>query len=524
MTIKKMSTILFLLLIPLLIPLCTKVMAAGPEGTIIMARQQEAMFLDQNVATSDRSINTMVFGAMIMRNLFDGTYSPHLAESWETLDPTTWKFKLRKGVKFHNGDEVTSADVKFSFERTAGKFDPKFRGFRKGAIRRQVAAIETPDDYTVILKTKFADASFLGVAMLMQVTPKAYVERLGDREYAKRPIGFGPYKVKEIKVGEYLTFEANEEYWNANPKRGEIGRSNVKTVILKTLPKEATMVAALRAGEVDGMYGVDIDSVKELEKQPHITVYHAPAPLHGFFILNFRAEKDPKTGEPNPLRDVRVRQAINYAVDWDSIIKNYLTGREWRTTLIGRTQIGYDPNAPIYPYDPEKARKLLADAGYAKGISLPFHYAEQSRTPYMDAVWNYWREAGITIEPKPHSSSVHLRGVYRKRSYGIISWAGGYGPDPGNWFRVMVPYNGLQAMHLPHKEAEELYKKQSVEFDIEKRKKLIIELNEIFLKEAWFVPTLRGVTHAALNTERWTVEQSKMPLSALPLTYISKKR
>jgi peptide/nickel transport system substrate-binding protein len=427
-------------------------------------------------------------------------------------------------VKFHNGDEVTSADVKFSFERTAGKFNPRFRGFRKGAIRRQVASIETPDDYTVVIKTRFADASFLGVAMLMQVAPKAYVERLGDREYAKRPIGFGPYKVTEIKVGEYLTFEAFEEYWNANPKRGEMGRGKVQNVILKTLPKEATMVAALRAGEVDGMYGVDIDSVKELEKLPHVTVYHAPASLHGFFILNFRAEKDPKTGELNPLRDVRVRQALNYAINWDSTIKNYLTGREWRTTLIGRTQIGYDPSAPIYPYDPEKAKKLLADAGYAKGISLPFHHTEQGRTPYIDAVWNYWREVGINVVPKVHSPSVRLRGVYRKKFYGIIAWGGGYGPDPGNWFRVMVPYNGLQAMHLPHEKVEALYKKQSVEFEKEKRKKLIRELNEILLKEAWFVPTIRSVQHAALNTERCTLDKSTMPLSVLPLTYISKKR
>jgi len=524
MSNKTMSNILFPLFILILIPLCAKVTAAGPKGTIIMARQQEAMFLDQNVATSDRSINAMVFGSMITRNLFDGTYSPHLAESWEALDPTTWKFKLRKGVKFHNGDEVTSIDVKFAFERTAGEFNPRFRGFRKGAIRRQVASIETPDDYTVIIKTKFVDASFLGVAMLMQVAPKAYVESLGDREYAKKPIGFGPYKVKEIKVGEYLTFEAYEEYWNANPKRGEIGRSKVRNVILKTLPREATMVAALRAGEVDGIYGVDIDSVKELENLPHITIYRAPAALHGFFILNFRAEKDPKTGKPNPLRDVRIRQAINYAVDWDSIIKNYLTGREWRTTLIGRMQIGYDPNAPIYPYDPEKARKLLADAGYAKGISLPFHHTEQGRTPYIDAVWNYWREVGINVVPKVHSPSVRLRGVYRKKFLGIIAWGGGYGPDPGNWFRVMVPYNGLQAMHQPHEKVEELYKKQSVEFDKEKRIQLIIELNEILLKEAWFVPTLHGVGHAALNTERWTLDKSTMPLSVLPLTYISKKR
>ncbi|MBW2092482.1 MAG: ABC transporter substrate-binding protein, partial [Deltaproteobacteria bacterium] len=479
---------------------------------------------DPNVSTSDRSVNQHIFGSLVVRNLYDGQYSPHLAESWEILNPKTWKFNLRKGVKFHNGQEVTSADVKFSFERSMGLFNRKFKGYRKGALKRLIASIETPDDYTVIIKTKFADASFLGVPMLLQVVPKAYVEELGDQKYAKNPVGFGPLKVKEIKVGEYLSLERFEDYWNIRPKPGEVRRSRIKTIVLKTLPQQATMVAALKAGEADAMIGVQTDTSKELEKLSNITVYYAPGALHGFFIINFRAEKNPKTGEPNPLRDVRVRQALNYALNIDDIIKNYLTGHEWRTTLIGRTQIGYDPNAPIYPYDPEKARKLLAEAGYAKGVSIPFHYVETSRGPYLDALWEYWRAVGIKIVPQPHSAAVNLRGVYTKKSYGIISWGGGYGPDPGNWFRVMVPYNGLQAMHLPHPKVEALAKKQSVEFDPKKRAELIKELNEILLKEAWFIPTIRGVSISALNTDNWMLDHAKMPLSSFPLTYIMKKK
>ena len=514
----------FICLFVFLIFLPLNVSLAAPEGELIMARQRDAQFLDPNVATSDRSVNGFLFGSIVWRNLYDGRYSRGLAESWEVVNPTTWKFNLRKGVKFHNGTEVTSADVKFSFDRTMGKFNKRFRGYRKGAIKRLIAAVETPDDYTVIIKTRHTDASFLGVPLLMNVVPKTYVEELGDKEYAKKPIGFGPFKVKEIKVGEYLKMEAFEEFWNASPKQGEIGRAKVKSVIMRTLPQEATMIAALKAGEIDGYFGVYIDSVKDLEKQPDISIFRAPTSMHGFMILNFRAEKEPKTGKPNPLRDVRVRQAINYALDWDSLIKNYLTGHEWRTTLIGRTQIGYDPNAPIYPYDPEKARKLLAEAGYAKGLTLPFHYSEASRQPYMDAEWEYWRAVGINIKPTPHSSSVLLRGVYKKTSFGIVNWGGGYGPDPGNWFRVMVPYGGLQAMHLPHAEAEELYNKQAVEFDPEKRAELIKQLNEILLKEAWFVPTIRGVYRSALNTKKWTVDKENVPLSSLPLTGISKRK
>ena len=498
--------------------------ASGNADTLILVRAREAQFLDPNVATSDRSINLYLFGSMVVQNLYNGKYSPHLAKSWEILNPKTWKFNLRKGVLFHNGQEVTSADVKFSFERSLGRFNRRFKGYRKGALRRLIASIETPDDYTVIIKTKFADASFLGIPMLLQVVPKAYVEKVGDQEYARHPVGFGPFKVKEIKVGEHLSLERFGDYWNSSPKPGELGRSRVKRVIMKTLPQQATMVAALKTGEADAMIGVQTDTSKELKKLPNITVYYAPGSLHGFFILNFRAEKDPKTGEPNPLRDVRVRRALNYALDLDSIIKNYLTGREWRTTLIGRTQIGYDPKAPIYPYDPEKAKKLLAEAGYAKGLSLPFHYIETSRGPYLDALWDYWRAVGINIEPRPHSAAVNLRGVYTKKSYGIISWGGGFGPDPGNWFRVMVPYNGLQAMHLPNAKVEELARKQSVEFDPEKRAEIIKQINRILLEEAWFVPTIRGVSIAALNTDKWSLDQSRMPLSALPMTYIMKKK
>lgn len=498
--------------------------AAGPEGTLIMARQSEAGYLDPNMATSDRSLNAAVFGSLVGRSLLDGSYLPHLAKSWEILDPTTWKFTLRKGIKFQDGTEVTSADVKFSFDRTMGKFDPKFRGFRKGELSREIASVETPDAYTVIIKSQEVDASFLGVPMLVNVVPKAYVEKVGDKEYAKSPIGFGPFKVKEIAVGEDVKLEAFEEYWNAKPNPGEIGRSKVKAVTLKTLPQEATMVAALKAGEIDGFFGADTDTVKELEKLPDFTIFRAPAAQHGFFILNFRAEKDPATGKPNPLRDVRVRLAVNYAIDWGSIIKNYLTGHEYRTTLVGRDQIGYDPKAPLYPFDPEKARKLLAEAGYGDGFSIPFHYTEASRQPYMDAIWENWRTVGIQVKPTPHSLAAHMQDVYKKESYGIIGWSGGYGPDPGNWFRVMVPYDGLQAMHLQSAQVEDLEKKQGVEFDLKKRVELIRQLSAILMKEAWFVPAVHGVEQDVLNTKKWTVDKKRLPLSALPLTGIAKKK
>jgi len=495
---------------------------AEARGSIVAGRQAEAKYLDGNVATTDRSVDSLVFGTMFFINLYDGNYTPRLAESYEVLDKNTWKFNLRKGVKFHNGDAVTAEDVKFSFERTMGKFNKKFRGFRKGVLVRQIASVEAQDKYTVIIKTKFADASFLGVALLMQIVPKSYVQKLGDKGFARKPVGFGPYKVAEIKVGEYLKFEAFEDFYNQNPGKGEIGASKLKEVTLRTLPQEATMIAALKAGEIDAMYGVDADSRKEFDDRPGITLYDAPTSLHGFFILNCRKEKTAK-GKPNPLWDVRVRKALNHAINWDEIIKNYLTGKEWRTTLIGRSQIGYSPDVPLPQYEPEKAKKLLEEAGYGNGLTLAFHYQDTSRQPYQDAVWQYWQRIGINITPKPHSRAVHLRGVYRKKHEGIINWGGGFGPDAGNWIRVMAPYNGFQAMHPKNKKVAQLAKKQSVEFNLEKRTALIKELNTIVLEEAWFVPTIRGVSTAALNTGKFRYHNEDIKMTSLSLTSVEKK-
>ena len=525
MLFKKTGVVVGSLLFLTLMTLGPAISAAyEPEGTLIGGRAQEARYYDPNHADADQNFYKSVSGSLIRKNTYDGTYSRNLAESWENLDPKTWKFNLRKGVKFHNGQEVTAKDVKYSFERTMGKINPKYRGLRRGVLKKQIASIETPDDYTVIIKTKYPDASFLGIPMILQIVPKAYVEKLGDQQFAREPVGFGPWKMTEIKVAEYVKLEAFESYWNAHPKLGEMGRAKVKNVILRTLPHQATLVAALKAGEIDVMYGVQADTSKELKQLPDITVYHVPAPNHYFYVINSRFEKDPATGQPSPLRDVRVRQALNYALDIDSVIENYLTGEEKRTTLVGRFQIGYDPNTPLYPYDPEKAKKLLAEAGYSNGFALSCHYVDYGRMPSMDAIWEYWRAIGIKVVPKPHSFAVTKRGVIRKKSYGVITWVGGYGPDPGNWFRAMVPYNSFLALHHRNDEAERLFKKQSVEFDVKKRVTLIRQLNQIFLKEAWFIPTYQGVNNTALNTRKWTVDRSREPLVGIPLTAVSRKK
>jgi len=522
---KNTGFIILALCFTALVPLFPSILAAAPEGELITARASQVMYIDPGKRTSDASLHPLIFGTLATLSGDDGSWIPSLAESWENVDPLTWKFNLRRGVRFQNGAPFTSADVKFSYDRVLGKIDKRFRGNRRRVMMKMIESVETPDEYTVIFKTKYPTASFLTIFLYFYVVPKDYVMEIGNREFSRKPIGTGPFKFKELKLGSYVTIEANEDYWNTNPKIGEVGRPKLKTVVGRLLPQPATAIAALKAGEVDAV-SVPTDMVADLEKEKRFEIFYSPTPILKYLkiIVNSLAETDPATGKSNPLRDIRVRRALNYALDIDSIIKHFLTGREEPASLIGRNQIGYDPTVPLYPYDPEKAKKLLTEAGYPKGITIPFHYPNAMLIPALEGVWGQWREVGINMVPKPHSVAVHLQGIWKRKSFGLIHLWGGIGPDISDWFRIMIPDGAQQALHLPDKAIQDLFEKQAVEFDPAKRAALHRQINVELIDRAWFINLWSIVGISAVNIDRWVIDRSKMPNSGIPLTYMYPKK
>lgn len=419
-----------------------------PKSKLIVAHVNIAISSD--VSNLDPNTNASKPGRWLLQyfcqplvttSYFDMSNQPLLAQSWEIINQKTWKINLQRGVKFHNGQALTSADVKFSFYRNMGRINRKYAGYMRPVLVQLIDNIETPDENTLIIHTKYPEASFLYLIESVSIVPKTYVEGMGDEGMRKNPVGTGPFMFKERKVAEHITLKANPIYWNINPLPGTMASPRIRSIEYHIMPQEATRLAALAAGEVDAIQSLSPDNAKELGKSSAINVYYGRLNRVQCLVMNWRTEKDPETGEPNPYRDVRVRQAMNYSIDINAIIKNYLTGRERRTTLVGYGAVGYRPDVPFYEFNPKKARNLLIEAGYPNGFRTTFYIT--TTTPAQLAIGQYLRDVGIRVEFNKKTPAVITSLLLRKRLYGIALIPATQGSDTvarmaKGWFSYSV--------------------------------------------------------------------------------------
>ena len=289
----------------------------------------------------------------LVKAMPDNPMAPSLAESWKASpDGRVYDFTLRKGVKFHNGDTVTAEDVKFSFDR--------YKGTAAATLKERVAAVETPGPLHVRIRLKNPWPDFLtfytAASGASWIVPKKYVEKVGDDGYKRAPVGAGPYKFVSFTPGVELVFEAFEQYWRKTP--------NVKRLVFKVIPDEATRLAALKRGEIDIVYSIRGELAEELQRTPGLTL--KPTVIQAPQWISMLDQWDPKS----PWHDKRVRLAANLAVDRKAINQAITLGYSRLTySMIPSTFDFYWPPPP-YPFDPAQAKKLLADAGYANGMTI----------------------------------------------------------------------------------------------------------------------------------------------------------
>ena len=318
-----------------------------PEATgqIIIAESADANALDPKYLKGRQTQN-------VLRLVFDSLYHrdnnmkivPWLATSYENPDELTWRLHLRQGVKFHNGNDFKANDVKFTLARMV-EDDSQW------SERNVLDRVEVVDDYTVDIVTKKPYAAFMTRAVLWHMTDEEYFNEVGAEGFASKPVGTGPFKFVEWAKDERIVFEANRDYWGGSPK--------IKTVIFKPIPETATRIAAVETGDVDIITEVPPDYVDQ-----------APAGIEVMTIPGTRAFFLAMNVNMKPFDDVRVRQAMNYAVDVEAIIENVLNGlaRRIDNPLLPEA-FGYTPT-PIYSYNPDKAKSLLAEAGYPDGFEM----------------------------------------------------------------------------------------------------------------------------------------------------------
>jgi peptide/nickel transport system substrate-binding protein len=297
-----------------------------------------------------------IFDHLIARNPETMKLVGGLAESWRTVDDLTWEFKLRKGVKFQNGEPVNAAAVKFSIDRV---LDPAQKSYLRDRFKG-ITSVQIGDDLTVRLKTDKPNPVLLERLTNLAILPPAYVKEKGDAFIAKNPVGSGPYRFVEWSRGQRLVVEASPSYWGPQPA--------VKTLVFRPIPEVATAIAEMMAGSVDFIRLVPPDQIPAIEGSGK--AYITTAPIIRVIFINFDVAG--RAG-PGITQNVKVREAISHAIDVDGIITHVLGGRGLKLgTVVNPMKFGYDPSIKPVPYDPAKSKQLLGEAGIAPGTKLEF--------------------------------------------------------------------------------------------------------------------------------------------------------
>lgn len=361
--------------------------SAQPDEPVIITIAQgvdtETLDAANMNATPSKNVGFVIYDRLVNRDK-DGKFEEGLATEWYSIDDRTWEFKLRDDAIFHDGTPVTADDVVYTFERLfTGDY-----GVSNNIV--PISGVEKVDDSTVRLTTDEPYAALLSRTMFADIVPKHYVEEVGDEEFSLHPIGSGPFKVLEWSRDERLVLEAFDEYWGGPPEADQI--------VFRPISEDSTRLAALRTGEVDIIVNVPPDLVSEVEGDDCCVMAPVASSRVMFVGMN--------TFTP-PLDDPLVRQALNYAVDKKTLMATVLNGMAYdhdgQSLLFGPTIFGYKNPDDIdgYEYSPDKARELLAEAGYPDGITLKF---EGPRGRYMqdaeltEAIAAMLAEAGIQTE------------------------------------------------------------------------------------------------------------------------------
>jgi peptide/nickel transport system substrate-binding protein len=334
-----------------------------------------------------------IFDGLTSRDL-DGAIQPGLAVSWEQIEPTVWRFNLREGVTFHNGEVFDATSVKFTLDRAGNPDQPATTWSQLNTI----ASVTIVDDYTVDVETSSPDLllpSRLG-DLFGGMLPPQYTAEAGD-DFGNAPVGTGPFTLEEWVRNERMVLKANPNYWR--------GPAAIDEIVVRPISEDASRVAALVAGEVDVIEGLPHVMIDLVEQLPNVRAERAAASRVFFIAI------DPTAG---PLADQRVRQALNYAIDREAIIEQLFEGYgRPSATVVSAQAFGFDPSVEPYPYDPEKARELLAEAGYGDGLSIEFDYFTGSVADHYSlsqAVAGYWADLGIDV-----TQNVYEIGVFQEK-------------------------------------------------------------------------------------------------------------
>jgi peptide/nickel transport system substrate-binding protein len=443
--------------------------AGGPKQLVI-SQPTDAITLDPHMHSASETFT-------ILQNVYDTLlfYTeqgpiPSLAESWKQLDPVTWRFTLRKGVTFHNGEAFTARAVKFSFDRLVDPNQKAPMGTRLTALKE----VRVVDDSTVDIVTKepYAVLPYI-ISQFLSIVPPDTVKQMGDVKFARAGIGTGPYQVVKWAKDQELVLEANAKYWKGAPR--------IQRVIFRPIPEDSARIAALQTGESDIIASVPPARWKDLQQDKATRVSPGTGTMVYMGLDTFHA----------PFNDVRVRQALNHAIDVDLIISKLLLGAADRMNgPFFKSTLGYDKSIPAYRYDPALAKKLLTEAGYPNGFETelatqPAPEGMSTLLEVAETVAFQLGQVGVKAKIKtlePATAFSH----YQAREFKMYFFTWPEAPEPDRYLYTLF-HSQARGFYYKNVDADKLLDQGRRTFNLDERRKVYTDLHRLLVQDAPWV-------------------------------------
>ncbi len=451
--------------------------SSGPSGgTVTLARGTDSDNLDP--VTNDGNVNIWIFMNIydqlikVANNGIDLT--PGLAEKWDvSTDGATFTFHIRSGVKFSDGTDMKVSDIEWSINRA--KNDPsKLWTFTLD----QVDTITTPDDSTVVIKLKQPWAPFLADICMFNasVISQAFAEKIGPDKLVDQCMGTGPFALKDWQKSVSMTLEKNQYYW-------EQGLPKLDSVVIPIVTDSNSRILQLKGGTVEGIIGqndIPLSAVTDLQNTSNLQVYKFTSTYNNFIVLNCRNA---------PLSDVKVRQALNYATDKQSIIKSILYGNaEFSNSFMPRGALYWNPDQPGYPFNIDKAKTLMSQSTVPNGFSMDFQVlsGNQLQLQIATAVKAMWEPIKVTVnilQLEQGVATANYRG--NKFQADLTGWTNDI-VDPDELVSYAILPESTQNYHTgwTNQQAIDLANKGRTTLDPTQRKQIYYQIQQIHMDDA----------------------------------------
>ena len=433
---------------------------------------------------------------------FRGKAEPQLAVSWQSVTPTTWRFRLRRDVKFHNGDVFNAESVKFTMDRI---LDPNGKSAWKARFPT-VERVNVVDDYTVDIVSRVPNAALVNVMATIWIQPAKYFQQVGEVKFNQAPVGTGPFRFKEWRPDVSLTMLGNQDYWG--------GPATVGELTVRAMPEPSTRLAAIESGEAQIAVSVPPEHLGRLQSRG---LQIQTVNIGQLLTVHFRFHPEAAL-DAGPIKDKRVRRALAHATDVAGIHRALVAphARMAQNQIYGADTFGFNPSMKPYPYDVAKAKQLLAEAGYGQGFTV--HMDSSSgmffrEKEVTETLLSQWAKVGVKLEVDYLETSRWMEKWFATKSGPVILNGWNSAPAFDAEFPLVFGTCGSVRRLMCNKQYDELFFKQQRALNPDERRQILWQLSEVLAEEVLHIPLYeqpsinalaKGLSNVKFNPE-WSM-------------------